>query len=243
MTMWQTYYTPQTLQETLELLSRHRDRARLVSGGTDLLIEIERGLRRPDALIDVSRLPGLDAITLDDDGVLHIGPNVTHNQVVASALCWTHARPLAQACSQVGSPQIRNRGTLAGNLVTASPANDTLPPLLALNAEVELARAGGRRTLSLSDFLLGVRKTALAADEMVVDIRFPALRPEQRGIFLKLGLRRAQAISVVNVAAMLTFDGETVAEARIALGSVAPTVIRAPRAGSASISASENAPL
>ncbi|RME78621.1 MAG: hypothetical protein D6784_02210, partial [Chloroflexi bacterium] len=150
-----------------------------------------------------------------------------HNQVVASRLCWDHAFPLVKACWQVGASQIRNRGTIAGNLVTASPANDTIPPLWALDAAVTLQSVGGRRMLPLSEFFLGVRKTALEANEMIVDITFPAMKDYDIGTFLKFGYRKAQAISVVNVAVVLSMLGDTVTSARITLGSVAPTIVRA----------------
>lgn len=225
--MWQEYYSPNSLTEALELLDKFRENARVIAGGTDLMIEIERGVRQPIAVIDITRIPAFDTIVQDDDGFIHIGPTVTHNQVVDSALCRDHAFPLVSACWQVGSPQIRNRATVAGNLVTASPANDTIAPLQALNAEIVLASVDGQRVLPLSDFFLGVRKTALASNEMVVSIRFPALKPNQVGTFEKLGLRKAQAISVISVAVVLTFDVDTVTDARITLGSVAPTIVRA----------------
>jgi carbon-monoxide dehydrogenase medium subunit len=137
---------------------------------------------------------------------------------------------LAKACWEVGAAQIRNRGTVAGNLITASPANDTITPLMALEAAVTLQNVAGRRTVPLKDFFVGVRQTVLAPDEMLVDITFPALNGDQVGTFLKLGLRHAQAISVVNVAVILNMLGDTVTRARITLGSVAPTIIRAENA-------------
>ncbi len=225
--MWQTYYTPRTLDETLQLLADHREEARLVAGGTDLIIEIERGLRSPQVIIDISRLPDLDRITLDEAKNIHLGPLVTHNQVVGSELCQQQAYLLVKACWEIGAPQIRNRATVAGNLVTASPANDTITPLWALGATVTLQSVRGSRMLPFEQFFLGVRRTALEPDEMIVDISFPALEPYQIGTFLKLGLRRAQAIAVVNVAVVLSLLADTITQARITLGSVAPTIVRA----------------
>lgn len=225
--MWQTYYTPRSLDETLQLLAEQKTEARLIAGGTDLLIEIERGVRSPKVIIDISRLPNLDVITQDEQQRIHLGPLVTHNQVVSSKLCCNRAFPLAKACWEVGAPQIRNRGTVAGNLITASPANDTITPLLALDASITLQSIRGSRTVPLQEFFLGVRKTVLEPDEMLVDIALPALASHQIGTFVKLGLRRAQAISIVNVAIVLTMFTDTVTQARIALGSVAPTIVRA----------------
>jgi xanthine dehydrogenase iron-sulfur cluster and FAD-binding subunit A len=234
--MWQRYYMPASLQEALGLLARYRDACRVIAGGTDLILELERGVRRQDVLVDISRIPGLDGIDVAG-GLLRIGPLVTHNRVVGSAAAVTSAYPLARACWEVGAPQIRNRGTVAGNLVTASPANDTITPLWAMDARVVLASQDrGERALAFDEFYLGVRRTALRDDEMLVRIEVPALRPTERGAFLKLGLRRAQAISVVNVAVIVDFEtgeagaplGERVARsARIALGAVAPTIVRA----------------
>ena len=227
--MWHSYFTPTTLDEALRLLGQHQAEARIVAGGTDLLLEIDRKLRSPRVLIDITRIPNLDQIRLEG-GTFHIGPLVTHNQVAASALLVERAYPLAGACWSVGAPQIRNRGTVAGNLITASPANDTITALRALEASVTLKSVRGERTLPLADFYIGVRKTALAADEILVDISWRALGPAERGTFLKLGLRKTQAIAVVNAAAVIGFDAGQVREVRLAFGSVAPTIVRAPEA-------------
>jgi xanthine dehydrogenase iron-sulfur cluster and FAD-binding subunit A len=224
--MWQQYFQPQVLDDALALLARFGEGARIVAGGTDVIVELSRGIRPTSTLIDVTAIPGLRRIGLTD-GIISLGALTTHNDVVASPLCRQRALPLAQSCWEVGAPQIRTRGTVAGNLVTASPANDTITPLVALESEIILTSMRGDRVLPLHDFYLGVRRTAIAPDELLREIRFPAMRENQRGRFIKLGLRRAQAISVIDVAVVLTVDGAAVTEARIALGSLAPTIVRA----------------
>jgi len=221
-----TYHAPVTLREALNLLAADST-ARPVAGGTDLILELERGARpEVGALVDLTRIPGLNTIEMVGDRVV-VGALVTHNQVVASDLAVSSAGPLAQACLEVGSPQLRNRATVVGNLVTASPANDTISALLALDADVAISSTRGERTVALADFYPGFRTTALDPGELVTAVSFPALEADQRGVFVKLGLRRAQAISVVHLAMVLRFDRTRVTESRIALGSVAPVVVTA----------------
>ncbi|MGB5760693.1 MAG: FAD binding domain-containing protein, partial [Acidimicrobiales bacterium] len=224
--------TAGSLDEALAWLARPGTKP--IAGGTDLMVELDRGQHRELAtLVDLTRIPGLDRIERSGD-TISIGPLVTHNQCVASELLRSVAVPLVQASWEVGSPQLRNRATIAGNIVTASPANDTLSALVALDAELTLSSTRGERRIAIADFHLGVRRTALEHGELVTAISFPALGADHRSIYLKLGLRRAQAISVVHVAvvARLATTGSAagpagVEEIRIALGSVAPTIVRA----------------
>ena len=226
--MWHDYFNVTSEEEALDLLAERGQSARIVAGATDLILEMERRVRKGiDSLIDITRISGLDQIVMDEDGVIHLGPLVTHNHCAASRLIYERAFPLARAAWEVGAPQIRNRGTVAGNLITASPANDTITPLMALGASLTLRSKAGQRLVPLEQFYTGVRRTVMRPDEMLVDISFPAMGANQRGAFLKLGLRRAQAISLVNAAVLLAFDGEQVLSATITLGSVAPTIIHA----------------
>lgn len=227
--MWHDYYNATSVHEVLELLAQYGEKARIVAGGTDIVLELERGQRADvEVLIDISRISALDSIHVEDD-VAHIGPLVTHNQVVGNSILVERALPLAIACWEVGAPQIRNRGTVAGNLITASPANDTITPLWAMKATVTLAsKQRGERVIPVNEFYSGVRRTVMLPDEMMISINVPLLTANQRGVFFKLGLRKAQAISVVNTAVVLEMDGGVVADGTITLGSVAPTIIEVP---------------
>jgi xanthine dehydrogenase iron-sulfur cluster and FAD-binding subunit A len=226
--MWKKYILAESIEAAVEALANEGESARIIAGGTDLILEIERGVRQGiHTIIDITKIPGLDEITEDQNGVIHMGPLVTHNHVVASPLIREKAYALLQACWEVGSPQIRNRGTIAGNLVTASPANDAISPLMALDAKLKLLSTRGERIVSLSEFYLGVRKTVMAPDEVITDIFFDAPKPDQHSFFIKTALRRAQAISVINISLLLEISAGVIRNAQITLGAAAPTIIHA----------------
>jgi carbon-monoxide dehydrogenase medium subunit len=234
--MWQDYINARNVEEVLQVLAVEGKAARIVAGATDLILEMERGVRQGiQTLIDITRIPGLDQITIED-GIIHLGPLVTHNDCVQSDIIRQGALPLALASWEVGAPQIRNRSTVAGNIITASPANDTITPLMALGAQIALRSVRGERVVPFSSFYSGFRETVMADDEMLVGISFPAMSARQRGSFIKLGLRKAQAISVVHAAMVITFaenKQDTVESAVITLGAVTPTIVRANEAESA----------
>ncbi|HRW10761.1 MAG TPA: FAD binding domain-containing protein, partial [Caldilineaceae bacterium] len=234
--MYPFYLAPRALDEALAMKAEHGDEARVIAGGTDLLIELDRGVRKTPngnvpGLIDLSHVSGLAEIW-EANGQIHLGALVTHNQCVASPLIVEKAFPLVRACWEIGAPQIRNRATVAGNIVTASPANDAIVPLRALNATITVQSAArGERTLPLEQFITGFRQVDLAPDEILTRISFAPLTATQQGTFIKLGLRRAQAISVITVSAIIDCDDDPatapIREARISLGAVAPVIVRA----------------
>jgi len=227
------YERPTDLAEALELLAEFGSNARVLAGGTDLLLEMQRRVRTDfSVLIDVTGIAGLNHIS-EHEGTISLGPLVTHNQAVASPLISDAALPLAQACWEVGSPQLRNRSTIAGNVVTASPANDTISALWALDATIELSSMRGVRSVPIREFYTGVRTTVMDSDELLTRISFPALDENAAGIYVKLGLRRSQAISVVHAAMVIERDEGIVTGASIALGSVAPTIVSASEAEAA----------
>ena len=229
--MWKAYLNAATIEQALTVLADKKDQARIIAGGTDLVLEMREGNQQKiETLVDISRIKGLGDISIDEENRIHLGPAVTHNQCVASDIIRKFALPLALAAWEVGAPQIRNIGTIVGNLVTASPANDTIVPLIALDAELVLQSLEGQRIVTLKDFYTGVRKHILRSDEIVRDVIFPKMTSQQCGIYLKLGLRKAQAISLVNMTAIISTEGDLIKDARITLGAVAPTIIHAEKA-------------
>jgi CO/xanthine dehydrogenase FAD-binding subunit len=214
-------FSPASLDEALRLRSEH-PAALAIQGGTDVMIELNFGRARPEVILNLNEVPELRGWRREN-GTLVLGAGLTYAQAETELAGLLPA--LAEAARTVGSPQIRSRGTIGGNLGTASPAGDALPPLLIEGAEVEVASQAGRRTIALPDFLLGVKRTALADDELITAVR---VRPSGCAqTFMKVGPRNAMVISVCSLALVVDSQHE---EIRAAFGSAAPvpTLVRTP---------------
>ena len=222
------YQKVNTVSEALEVLSRDNKKSKILAGGTDLLVMIQENIISPDEVIDISSIEELKGIE-ESSGRIRLGALVTHGRIADSNLLREKAVPLVESCSEVGSPQIRNLGTIGGNLVMASPSGDSLPALYVLGAEVILASKEGERSIPIEDFLIGVKKSVIRPEELLVAVTFPGMRADDRGFFKKLGQRKALAISKVSISAIVSLRDGVVTSVRIALGAVATTVIRTPR--------------
>lgn len=210
------------LSEGLSLLAEKGDETAILAGGTDLVIQLKDEEVAPAAVLDISSLGKLSFIR-DDGPELALGPLATFRDIAASPLIRQHVPLLAQAASAVGSPQIRNRGTVGGNLMNASPAADLLPPLVALEARATLVSAAGARVLSVEELVAGPYRTVRKPDEILTEIRFGKPPTGSGMTFYKLGRRNALAISRVNLAVILTpGPGEVIGRARLSIGSVTP---------------------
>jgi len=213
------YIVARTVPEAVAALSEHAGSARILAGGTDLLIELRRhSSRPPGVVVDVSRIEALRDISRDGDEIF-LGPLTTHAELARSDIIRAGAPFLCSAAGAVGSPQIRNRGTLGGNIMNAAACADTVPPLIALGAVVTLASADGERDCHLSGFFSRPYATAARREELLTQVRFTALSPGARSAFVKLGRRNALSISRLSVAAVVATDAEgIVADARIVPG-------------------------
>ncbi len=218
-------FFPADLDEALALLAEHGPALEPVAGATDFSVETELGLKTATAVLDISRLPRLRGIR-EEAGSLIIGGAVTFAELAMDPLAGRLAPSLVTAAMQVGAPAVRNRATLAGNIVTGSPCADSVPPLMAMGAEAVLSSAGSERVVPLDGFYLGYRETALRCGELLTAIRVPAQPAGARQFFFKAGARLAQSIAKVSLAARIRLDSDrTLRDVRIAAGSVAPTVI------------------
>ena len=228
--MWKQYYTVSSIDDALDILDSEKEKAKIIAGGTDLILEIRNDQHQHvKTLIDITRIKDQDKVWIDD-GYVNIGPLVTHNQCIVSNELIKFGFPLVRAAYSVGVPQIRNIGTVIGNLVTASPANDTITPLVAMDAEIIIRSKRKEYKVKLIDFFTGVKKTVMASNEMVVGLRFPKMKSNQKGAFIKYLLRETNAISVANVCTILTIDGSDIRDANVTLGAVAPTIIHSHKA-------------
>lgn len=212
---------PTRLSDALALMAERPD-AHVLAGGTDLMVEVNQGHRRPPAIVAVGRVPELRGWATRGS-TLVIGAATTYSGLLSPGLA-ALAPALAQAARTVGSPQIRNAGTLGGNIGTASPAGDTLPVLSALDARVTLQSLRGTRNIALSQLITGPKRTGVGADELIVDVSIPVARPGDAQEYLKVGTRNAMVIAVASLALVIRRGERTV---RVALGSVGPVPIRA----------------
>lgn len=218
---------PKTLPEALEMVADRVPDAKPLAGGTNLIPELRAGTQRPRTLVSIGSLTELRDIQRND-GYVVLGSGVTIARLLEEQTVAVHGGVLAEAASVFASALIRNRATVGGNLANGSPAADTAPPLLALGAEVGLTSVDGTRWVPLQDFFVHVCDTVCEPVEMITAVRWPVPSPQTVGGFRKLALRKSMAISVVSVAAQLTLDDKgRCEEARIALGAVAPTPVRA----------------
>ena len=221
--MWDDYLFPRSVEEALEILHAHGGEARIIAGGTDLALQSQRGRVQVRVMVDITRIPNLDHIE-EAEGHIYIGAQATHAQVAASSLIRSRAGVLAQACGSVGGPQIRNVGTLAGNVVNALPAADGAIGLFALGAEVEVAERTGRRWVPIEDLYAGVgRCTVDSCQAMITQLRFPALGDGEGSAFERLAKRKALILPILNTGVAVGLGNGKVQRARIAIGPVATT--------------------
>ncbi|HUI09372.1 MAG TPA: FAD binding domain-containing protein [Bacteroidota bacterium] len=213
------YIVAHTVPEAVSALRRHGGAARVLAGGTDLLSELRRpGAAQPEVVVDISRIKSLRRISREGEVIL-LGPLATHAELVQSGLVRSGAPLLGLAAASIGSPQIRNRGTIGGNIMNAAACADTVPPLIALGAVATLTSADGERRCHMSGFFARPYATVARKDELLTQVRFDALPAGARSSFVKLGRRNALAISRLSVATVVVTDAEgLIADVRIVPG-------------------------
>lgn len=218
------YQSPGTLTAACRLLGEWGRRGKIIAGGTDLVVSLRKGEAQPQILIDITRIPELRRIE-EAGGKIRVGAAATHGEVASSKLIQRYGKVLSEAASWVGSPQVRNLGTIGGNVVNASPAADTVPALMVLNASAEVFSSRGVRELPLPELFRGPYQSNLNSDELLVQVSFPKLSSDFRTGFVRLARRAAMAISRMSVAVALRMarGGDRIEEARISAGAVTPT--------------------
>ncbi len=220
------YFQPETLDEAVELLRHYGSSASVLAGGTDLLVEIKEHIRRPDQVINIKRIPGLADCSFDEQEGLRFGALTTARQLERFSAVRDHYAGFHQALVELGSIQVRNRATVAGNLCRASPSADTPPPLVADGATAEIYGPQGFRSLPLEAFFTGPGSTILKAGEILTGIQVPAPEPGTGKVYIKHGRRKAMELATVGVAVTLQLQNEICVSLRLVLGAVAPTPIR-----------------
>jgi carbon-monoxide dehydrogenase medium subunit len=225
------YFSPNDFDEVLSLLEAFGDKAFMMAGGTDLLVRLKNGEIKPECVIDLKRISQLDHIDYDDRKGLRIGALSPIASVEKHPALIKHYKALAEAASSIGSAQIRNKGTIGGNLCNASPSADMAPPLIVMDAAVRTFGKGGERIISLDDFFLGPGKTALHKNEIMIEIQVPKLPPGAGATYLKYSRRGGLDLAIVGVACLLVANKDSYCQrARIAMSAVAPTPVRAKQA-------------
>jgi CO/xanthine dehydrogenase FAD-binding subunit len=224
------YLAPTTLDEALSLLAKYKGRAKVIAGGTDLVPKLKRReIKAPEYVIDLKGIPGLDKIKPNGSG-LTIGALVTIEEVEVSPQIRQKFAVLAQAAQSMASPQVRHRGTIAGNICNAVPSADSAPALLTLGAKLKIISQKGERTVGIDDFFTGPNQTVLNSQEILAEIQLPNMPANSQGVYLKLTPRRAMDLAIVGVAVVATAKNGVCQDIRIALGAVAPTPTRAKKA-------------
>ena len=221
-----------TIEEACSLLAKYKDKARIIAGGTDLLVAMKRREVNPQYLIDIKAIPNLDRISYSQKDGLVIGALTTLAEIESSSIIRERFPILSSAAHQTGSPHIRNMGTIGGNLCNAAPSADMAPSLIGLEAKAKIKGLGGERVIGVEEFFTGPGVSALQVGEILTEIQVPNPPSHTQGVYLKLPARTAIDIAVTGVAVVVTFDtkGENIVDAKIVLGAVAPTPIRARQA-------------
>jgi len=224
-----SYFEAKSIEEAVSLLSEYGEKSRIIAGGTDLLVQIRGRAIKPEYVIDIGGIDGLDYIKYDKRQGLTIGVLTPISALEKSSELQERFPVISQAASQLGSVAIRNMGTIGGNLCNASPSADMAPSLIGLSANVKLVGPGGERLVPLEDFFTGPGSTVLGKGEMLVEIQVPESEANTKGIYLKHGLRGTIDLAIVGVAAVATLeaDSKICKDIKIVLGAVAPTPMRA----------------
>ncbi|MBU0679370.1 MAG: FAD binding domain-containing protein [Verrucomicrobia bacterium] len=224
MAYWTHYHSPQTIEETLDVLTRYEGRARMIGGGTDLILDMQQGHHPPvEALVELARIDGLKDIT-EEDGFLIIGGAVPHTQLVQDARVARYGTCLVESCGVIGGPQVRNVGTLAGNVAHALPAGDGTIGLLALGGDVEIADADGLRWVPMAEMFLGPGRSAIDSTKAFISrLRFPKTGEHEGSAFRRVMRPQGVALPMISMAGRIRLTGETVESVRISIGPAGPT--------------------